>query len=107
MDDYRQADAAGCQLRLRSLPRLAGSALLPQEAAFGQPRLSAVFVKSIQTVSFFRFPILPRRPPVSAGAELAPRSLPSDTDEVVATLAKGVNELLNYAVKNNQFPATH
>jgi hypothetical protein len=50
-------------------------------------------------MNVFRFPIIFRRPPVSTGAELAPRSLPPDTNGVVTTLAKGVNDLLNYYIQ--------
>jgi hypothetical protein len=45
---------------------------------------------------FFR---LLRPPPVSTGAELPPRSLPPDTDGKLTTLAKGVNDVLNYYVQ--------
>jgi hypothetical protein len=45
---------------------------------------------------FFR---LNRRPPVSTGAELPPRALPPDTDGKLTTLAKGVNDVLNYYIQ--------
>lgn len=50
-------------------------------------------------MNVFRFPIIFRKPPVSTGAELSPRSMPPDTNGVVTTLAKGVNDLLNYYIQ--------
>ena len=39
----------------------------------------------------FRLLFLHRRPPVSTGSELPPRTTPPDTDGRLTTLAKGVN----------------
>ena len=50
-------------------------------------------------MNIFRFPIIFRRPPVSAGAELPPRLLPPDTNGIITTFAKGLNDLLNYYIQ--------
>jgi hypothetical protein len=45
------------------------------------------------------FPIIFRKPPVSAGAEFKPRNLPPDTNGAITAMAKGVNDLLNYYIQ--------
>lgn len=45
--------------------------------------------------SFF----LPRKPPVSTGAQPMPRTLPPDADGSRTMLAKGVNDVLNYYIQ--------
>jgi hypothetical protein len=40
-----------------------------------------------------------RKPPVSTGATLPPRSLPPDSDGSLTSMAKGVNDVLNYYIQ--------
>lgn len=47
----------------------------------------------------FLIPSVLRRPPVSTGVILAPRTLPPDTDGSLTSMAKGVNDVLNYYIQ--------
>jgi hypothetical protein len=40
-----------------------------------------------------------RRPPVSTGVNLVPRALPPDSDGSLTSMAKGVNDVLNYYIQ--------
>ena len=47
----------------------------------------------------FLFPFTFRRPPVSTGVQPPPRTLPPDSDGSLTTMAKGVNDVLNYYIQ--------
>lgn len=50
-------------------------------------------------MQYFRFFTTFRRPPVSTGSQLTPRSMPPDENGTITTMAKGVNDLLNYYIQ--------
>ena len=47
----------------------------------------------------FLIPTVFRRPPVSTGVTPAPRTLPPDSDGSLTSMAKGVNDVLNYYIQ--------
>jgi hypothetical protein len=47
----------------------------------------------------FLIPSVLRRPPVSTGVTPAPRTLPPDSDGSLTSMAKGVNDVLNYYIQ--------
>lgn len=47
----------------------------------------------------FLIPGVLRRPPVSTGVAPAPRTLPPDSDGSLTSMAKGVNDVLNYYIQ--------
>lgn len=47
----------------------------------------------------FLFPSAMRQPPVSTGVTLPPRTLPPDADGSLTSMAKGVNDVLNYYIQ--------
>ena len=47
----------------------------------------------------FFFSFTSRRPPVSTGVQPPPRTLPPDSDGSLTTMAKGVNDVLNYYIQ--------
>jgi hypothetical protein len=44
-------------------------------------------------------PSVLRRPPVSTGVTPPPRTLPPDSDGSLTSMAKGVNDVLNYYIQ--------
>ena len=47
----------------------------------------------------YLIPSVLRRPPVSTGVSLPPRQLPPDSDGSLTSMAKGVNDVLNYYIQ--------
>ena len=47
----------------------------------------------------FLIPTVFRRPPVSTGVTPPPRTLPPDSDGSLTSMAKGVNDVLNYYIQ--------
>jgi hypothetical protein len=45
------------------------------------------------------FARLSRKPPVSAGVDIAPRTMPPDESGTLTVMAKGVNDVLNYYIQ--------
>jgi Family of unknown function (DUF5706) len=47
----------------------------------------------------FLIPSVLKRPPVSTGVVISPRTLPPDSDGSLTNMAKGVNDVLNYYIQ--------